>query len=813
MREFARGPRGDPRRRGEAGLPRDVRQGHRSTAAPDRPRVVGKRDEEEPPAASGRRRARRRPDRARHRQRLARKVAHRLGRGAHPHLDELKRRAQAASRSPARPFFCSGCPHNRSTVVPEGSVAAAGIGCHGMAMGMDRGIIGVTHMGGEGAQWVGIAPFTETPHLFQNIGDGTFFHSGGLALNYAVAVRRQHHLQDPLQLRGGDDGRPGRGGRAADPRADAAARGRGRQADHRHHRRPREVQGRRARRATRRSGTATASIEAQSRAARPSPASPCSSTTSSARPRSGGCASAASWPTRRRACSSTSACARGAATAAEVELPVASSRSRPSSAGRRRSTSPPATRTTRACSATARPSSPSSPSGGAAEEGAAPDARWTASCPSPRSRCPRRASPLHMMGIGGTGVVTVNQILGTAAMLDGKHVRGPRPDRAQPEGRAGGLATSRSPRSRSSVANKVSAGGADLYLGFDLLVATDPGNLDKARVGPHDRGRVDEPDPDRPDGAGHRGALPRAERHAAWASTGSRGRTRTSTSTRSAMAEALFDDHMAINLILLGAAYQAGALPISRRVHRARHPAQRRLGGDEPARVPVGPDGGGGRRAGRGRGRSGPRRGAVEARACCPPRRAALVDAGGRDGRAAAAPRDPGARADRVPERGLRAASTSTSSRRVAAEEERRGARAHRARGGGGAPPLQAHGLQGRVRGGAAAPRRGARGRARAREFGRAIRVLLAPAPAAAPRARAQEEDPARRLVRARLPGAPGACGGCAARRSTSSATREVRRVERALIGEYRGAGRDGARAALARHPRPRPWPSPSCPT
>ena len=83
--------------------------------------------------------------------------------------------------------FCSGCPHNRSTTVPEGSLASAGIGCHGMAMMMDRSTIGITHMGGEGVQWVGMAPFTETPHLFQNLGDGTLFHSGTLAIRQAVA--------------------------------------------------------------------------------------------------------------------------------------------------------------------------------------------------------------------------------------------------------------------------------------------------------------------------------------------------------------------------------------------------------------------------------------------------------------------------------------------------------------------------------------------------------------------------------------------------------------------------------------------------
>ena len=85
------------------------------------------------------------------------------------------------------PYFCSGCPHNTSTVVPEGSIAMAGIGCHYMVQWMDRNTIGFTQMGAEGANWVGQAPFSTRKHIFQNIGDGTYFHSGTMAIRAAVS--------------------------------------------------------------------------------------------------------------------------------------------------------------------------------------------------------------------------------------------------------------------------------------------------------------------------------------------------------------------------------------------------------------------------------------------------------------------------------------------------------------------------------------------------------------------------------------------------------------------------------------------------
>lgn len=89
---------------------------------------------------------------------------------------------------PRVPHYCSGCPHNTSTRVPEGSRALGGIGCHYMVTWMDRSTDTFTHMGGEGVTWAGQAAFTDTEHVFQNLGDGTYFHSGSLAIRQAIAA-------------------------------------------------------------------------------------------------------------------------------------------------------------------------------------------------------------------------------------------------------------------------------------------------------------------------------------------------------------------------------------------------------------------------------------------------------------------------------------------------------------------------------------------------------------------------------------------------------------------------------------------------
>jgi len=524
---------------------------------PDRPRVVGKQDEEErmlvpivgelDPDIIARAIAKR----------LARKLRVESAEARIRHLDELKSRPKSLTLARTA-FFCSGCPHNRSTVVPEGAVAAAGIGCHGMAMGMDRGIIGVTHMGAEGAQWVGIAPFTETPHLFQNIGDGTLFHSGSLAINYAIAagvnITYKILYNSAVAMTGGQAA----AGALAIPALTRRLEADGVKriiitTDHMENYKGVSLAGNcevwhrdqilEAQSVLAATAGVTALIHDQQCAAekrrlrkRGKQAEPqtrvfineavCEGCGDCGR--KSNCLSVQPVQTEfgrktqihQSSCNKDYSCLLGDCPSFLTVEPIGEPKKRP-----RRLTP------------------------------------LEAELPEPELRVPRDGFALHMMGIGGTGVVTVNQILGTAAMLDGRHVRGL--DQTGLSQKGGPVVSDlRLASSPIEISNKVSAGGADLYLGFDLLVATDPLNLDKAEGGrtiavvstsqiPTGQ-MVADTSVHFPELASALMSLDRVTRKDANVYVDALG-----------MAEALFNDHMATNFILVGAAYQAGALPIS----------------------------------------------------------------------------------------------------------------------------------------------------------------------------------------------------------------------------------------------------------
>jgi indolepyruvate ferredoxin oxidoreductase len=524
----------------------------------ERPRVVGKQDEQGRPLvpANGELDA----------DRIALLLASRLERKvnlgsvtARVALLEALRERPAPLTLARQPFFCSGCPHNRSTVVPEGSMAGGGIGCHGMALAMpERHTVGTTHMGGEGVQWVGMAPFTETKHMFQNLGDGTFFHSGSLAIRQAIAagtnVTFKILYNSAVAMTGGQDA----AGAMPVPEmtrlleAEGVKRiivttddtdkyghgvtwGRGAQVWHRD--RLDEAQ-----RLLRDTPGVTVLIHDQR----------CAAEKRRLRKRGKLEDPALRVFINEAVCEGCGDCG--------VKSNCLSVQPVDTEFGRKTQIHQSSCNKDYSCLRGDCPSFLTVVPKGVPRNKERKVYTVDRALPEPAPRVPATAS-VFMTGIGGTGVVTVNQILGTAALLDGKHVRGL--DQTGLSQKGGPVVSHLKIFERpEEVSAKVSAGGADCYLGFDVLVATSPVNLDHARS---DKtiavvstsqvptgAMVTKTDVHFPDAAGLLASINRNTRKDENAFLDALG-----------LAETLFDDHMAANLIVLGAAYQAGAIPVA----------------------------------------------------------------------------------------------------------------------------------------------------------------------------------------------------------------------------------------------------------
>ncbi|MFQ5948346.1 MAG: indolepyruvate ferredoxin oxidoreductase family protein, partial [Acidimicrobiia bacterium] len=376
-----------------------------------------------------------------------------------------------------QPYFCSGCPHNRSTLVPEGSFAAGGIGCHGMALGMGRNTIGITHMGAEGVQWVGIAPFTETPHMFQNLGDGTFFHSGSLAVRQAVAAGTNLTYKilynSAVAMTGGQDAAgaipvpeltrqlEAEGVKRVIvmtdepkeyPRAARWAMG----VEVWHRDRLDETQ-----RLLRETPGVTALIYDQR----------CAAEKRRLRKRGKLPDPAMRVVINEAVCEGCGDCG--------VKSNCLSVHPVETEFGRKTQIHQSSCNKDYSCLLGDCPSFLTVIPRGEPKKRARRRYSVDRELPEPALTVGRQAN-LFLTGIGGTGVVTVNQILGTAALLDGKYVRGLDQTGLSQKGGpvVSHLKISDTPW---EVSNKVAAAAADTYLGFDILVATQPQNLDRAR--------------------------------------------------------------------------------------------------------------------------------------------------------------------------------------------------------------------------------------------------------------------------------------------------------------------------------------------
>src|SRR4051812_26864494 len=514
---------------------------------PDQPRIVGKRDEDGAELLS--------PLSDLDADAIALAVARRLGvDGMESRVEAIEARQASTTRAPlplARtPYFCSGCPHNISTANPDDTLLGVGIGCHTMVLLAPQGkgtVTGITQMGGEGAQFAGMQPFTEADHFVQNLGDGTFHHSGSLAVRFAVAsgvnVTYKLLYNDTVAMTGGQDVL----GQLKVPQltrwlalegvarvivtTEDPSRYRGVRLDPIAEVRHRDDFAGAQSELARVKGV-TVLIHDQGCAAE------------KRRLRKRG--KIADPPQRmhinERVCEGCGDC--GEKSSCLSVLPVETE------FGRKTQIHQASCNKDYSCAKGDCPSFLEIVPGTKAKKVAPPA---PADLPEPELRVGRHDFTVRMPGIGGTGVVTVSQILQMAALLDGKHSYGlDQTGLAQKGGPV--ISDVRISRNPIEGSNKAAAGHADLLLGLDLLGAANPKNLVVA-------------DPQRTVAVVNTAAVPTAamvtdtgvrfpalQRNLAAIARATRADENVHVDAQD-LAEALFGDHMPTNLLLLGAAY------------------------------------------------------------------------------------------------------------------------------------------------------------------------------------------------------------------------------------------------------------------
>ena len=477
-------------------------------------------------------------------------------------VDEIHVRDKLATASRTA-WFCSGCPHNSSTAPVEGSVVSAGIGCHTMAMWMDRNVVMGTHMGAEGAQWIGMAPFSDTKHIFQNMGDGTYAHSGSLAVRYCAAtgvnitfkILRNAHTS----MTGGQQiqGEVPLASMVNDVIANGAKRvivtsdrpdtisGLTGGVDVWHRDRIDEAQ-----RALAETPGTTVLIHDQE----------CAAELRRARSRGKAEEPVEVTVINERVCEGCGDC--GVKSNCMSVEPVTTE------FGRKTRIHQSSCNKDFSCVkgfcpsfVTVTPNAEAAPADGKKKKKKGRIPALERELPAPPKKVDDTLGfGIHVMGIGGTGSVTVVATIAAAARLEGKHVIGLDQTGLAQKGGAviSDIKITHQPFTGSP---KVSDGRTDLYLGFDILNATDPKNLDKCL-------------PERTIAIVSTTATPTgqmvANRNVVFPivpnlTAGIERVTRKADNVfvdGQAMAEGLFGDAMATNNFMVGVAYQAGTIPL-----------------------------------------------------------------------------------------------------------------------------------------------------------------------------------------------------------------------------------------------------------